>query len=587
MVSVGVKRLTAKRGKKNFKTMIDTNTKLPFLSLLLCLISFQTALATEIKASLDRNPISINESVQLIFSATESPDDVPDFSPLKKDFEILNKTQRSNSSWINGKYSKSIQWILNLMPKKTGELLIPSISFGDDISQTAKLTVTKSKAANSTNNNAELFLEVETTPKSPYVQSQVLYTLKLFSRVQLAQASLSELEIPDALVEKLGEVKKYNTTRNGIEYTVNELNYAIFPQKSGKITINPLVLTADVVTSSRARFNGFFNRQMSKTKRVSSNAITLNVQTVPNAFKGKRWLPASQLVIEEKWSGETDQMKVGEPLTRTLTLLAVGNTVAQLPELHHKTEIEQLKTYPDQPVLKEQKEAEGLIAFREEKIAYIPSKAGSYTLPAIEIPWFNTQTQTMEIARIAERTVTAIAGGIASQKNSPPIESPKQEKTIALDSINSDTITLHTEENKLWMWLSIILACGWLLTILFMLSQRKPKQPPTTDNSKEIKLKETIKALKQACTANNALDAKNALLAWGNINYDSNTLSAIASHCEARLRDEILLLNQNLYANQADPWQGKKLFQTFTENKARKKVAKKADDDALEPLYKV
>jgi len=45
---------------------------------------------------------------------------------------------------------------------------------------------------------------------------------------------------------------------------------------------------------------------------------------------------------------------------------------------------DQLKAYPDQPVLKEQKKVDGMLAFREEKIALIPSKAGSYTLPAIE-----------------------------------------------------------------------------------------------------------------------------------------------------------------------------------------------------------
>ncbi len=563
--------------------MIETKSKSPFLCIILLLISTQSASATEIKASLDRNPISINESVQLTFSATESPDDDPDFSPLKKDFDILNQSQSSKSSWINGKSSKSIQWIVNIMPKKTGELAIPPISFGNDNSQATILTVTKSKVA-STGQNAELFLEVTASPESPYVQSQVLYTLKLFSRVQLSQARLSELEISDALVEKLGEVKKYESTRNGVEYTVNELNYAVFPQKSGVITIAPLVLTADVVTSSRSRFNGFFNRQITKTKRVSSNAITLNVKAVPESFKSKRWLPASQLVIEEKWSGETDQMKVGEPLTRTLTVLAVGNTIAQLPKLHHKSEIEHLKTYPDQPVLKEQKRAEGLIAFREEKIAYIPSKPGSFTLPAIEIPWFNTQTQTMEVARIEERTVTAIAG-TAFQKNSTNIEMPAV-KAIKTGPTYSNSPIIYTKENNFWMWLSTFLACGWLLTVLYIFFLRKPKQVIAKDNSKDIKQKEIVKALKQACTENNALAAKNALLAWGKINYGSETLSAIAPHCEARLRDEILLLNQNLYANHREPWHGKKLFQAFTENKARKKVTKQADS-ALEPLYKV
>ncbi|NOR70267.1 MAG: protein BatD, partial [Methylomarinum sp.] len=264
--------------------MIAIKNKSPFLCLLIFLISSQTALATEIKVTVDRNPISINESVQLTFTASTSPDDDPDFSPLEKDFNILNQSKQSKSSWINGESSKTIQWVLNIMPKKVGDLLIPVIAFGDDHSKQSNLRVTENQTSND-NQNAELFLEVEATPKTTYVQSQVIYTLRLFSRVQLSQAQLSELELTDALVEKLGEVKKYNTLRNGVQYTVNELNYAIFPQKSGEINIPPMQLTAGVVSSSRARFNGFFNRQISKTKRIQSNAIRLNVQAVPETFK--------------------------------------------------------------------------------------------------------------------------------------------------------------------------------------------------------------------------------------------------------------------------------------------------------------
>jgi len=564
--------------------MIDRKNKFSFLYLLMFLVSIQSALAVEIKATLDRNPVSVNESVQLIFTATESPDDDPDFGPLEKDFEILNQSQSSNSSWINGKSSKTIQWKLNVMPKQAGNLIIPAISFGDDNSQTVLLKVTQNQATNS-NQNAELFLEVEASTLSPYVQEQVLYTLKLFSRVQLSQARLSELELTDALVEKLGEVKKYSINRDGIEYMVNELNYAVFPQKSGVINIPPMVLSADVVSSSRQRFNGFFNRQISKTKRVLSNKIALDVKAVPEEFKGTRWIPASQVVIEEKWSGDTKQMKVGEPLTRTLTLLTVGNTVAQLPELHHETNIIELKTYPDQPVLKEQKRSEGLISFREEKIAYIPSKAGRYTLAAIEIPWFNTRTETMEVVRIAEQTIEAIGVAVTQASNDNNV-SPEPIKVIEDSAINAQKPIVQTVENPFWMWLSIALAIGWLLTIVFVLIKRKPKQIEEIDSSSDIKVKQIVKSLRLACKENNALAAKDALLAWGKVSYDCNTLSAIAPHCEARLRDEILLLNQYLYANQVEPWQGKKLFQTFTENKARKAVDKTVNDE-LEPLYRV
>ncbi len=564
--------------------MIDRKNKFSFLYLLIFLISIQSALAVEIKATLDRNPVSVNESVQLIFTATESPDDDPDFGPLEKDFEILNQSQSSNSSWINGKSSKTIQWKLNVMPKQAGNLIIPAISFGDDNSQTVLLKVTQNQTTNS-NQNAELFLEVEASTLSPYVQEQVLYTLKLFSRVQLSQARLSELELTDALVEKLGEVKKYSINRDGIEYMVNELNYAVFPQKSGVINIPPMVLSADVVSSSRQRFNGFFNRQISKTKRVLSNKIALDVKAVPEKFTGTRWIPASQVVIEEKWSGDTKQMKVGEPLTRTLTLLTVGNTVAQLPELHQETNITELKTYPDQPVLKEQKRTEGLISFREEKIAYIPSKAGRYTLAAIEIPWFNTRTETMEVVKIAEQTIEAIGVAVTQTSNDNNV-SPEPIKEIEDSAINAQKPIVQTVENPFWMWLSIALAIGWLLTIVFVLIKRKPKQIEEIDSSSDIKVKQIVKSLRLACKENNALAAKDALLAWGKVSYDCNTLSAISPHCEARLRDEILLLNQYLYANQVEPWQGKKLFQTFTENKARKAVDKTVNDE-LEPLYRV
>ena len=550
------------------------------LNILLFLFSIHGVYAVEIKTTIDRNPVNINESFQITYTATQSPDDDPDFTPLEKSFEILNQRHSSNASWVNGQSSKTIEWILNVMAKQTGKLLIPVISFGDDFSQAASIVVTQTTKSN-TNNTDELFLEVEATPETPYVQSQILYTMRLFRRVQLAQASLNEPTMADALIEKLGEDKNYNTELNGFAYAVTERKYAIFPQKSGISTIEPLVLTAQIVSKQRPRFNGFFSNQMTKTKRITSEAITIDVKAAPDSFKDKNWLPAEQVYVEEKWSGDVKAMKVGEPLTRTLTILANGSTVAQLPELHIAPTDNQLKTYPDQAVLKEKKDPQGHIAFREQKVAYIPSHAGSYTLPAIEIPWFNTQTQTMEIARIPEKTVTAI-GSAPALVQSPPTQALTPVPVLA----NTPEPVIKMVENKFWMWVSMVLAFGWLATILFVFKNKQQKPLEQAVDHKTVKLKETIKSLKKACAENDALAAKNALLAWGKIKFNSTNLSAIALHTEARLRDEIHFLNQHLYAETSQQWQGKKLFQFFTENNAREKVAKKSDDK-LEPLYKV
>jgi hypothetical protein len=565
----------------NYLITMYKKNKFIFLSFVLCLNGIDAVLATEIKTTVDRNPVTVNELFQITFTATESPDDDPDFSPLKENFEILNQTQKSNSSWINGKSSKTIQWILNVMPKQTGKLLIPAISFGEDQSQTLSVLVTKTAVASAVNTNDDLFLEVGISSKKPYVQSQVIYTLRFYRKVDIAQARLTEPEMPDAIIEKLGEDNNYSTDINGVGYAVTERKYAIFPQKSGIETIKPLILTAEVISSRRPRFNGFFNRQTTKTKRVMSKAITLDVQKAPESFTGNHWLPAEHIHIEEKWSGDIANMKIGEPLTRTLTILGKGVTVAQLPELNKGGEDSQLKTYPDQPVLKEKKQADGLIAFREEKIAYIPSKSGSYSLPAIEIPWFNIQTQKMEIARIAGTTVTAISSQTTSASAMAVGE------TLGQIDLAEQVPVVQTIENKFWMWLSIGLALGWLISILFFIRKLKLKSQPTpTVNTKDIRLKETIKVLKKACIENNALAAKDALLDWGKIKFNSGNLSEIAVQSEARLRDEIYLLNKTLYSNLSEKWQGKKLFQTFTENNAREKVAKKTND-GLEPLYKL
>lgn len=551
------------------------------LSLILFFIFSRLALATEITTTLDRNSVSVDESFQIIFTATQSPDTEPDFSPLETNFTLINQSHKnSSSSWVNGESSQTIQWIVNVMAKQAGNLSIPSISFGKDSSQPASVLITKNTTEPTNKSNQEIFLDVEASPLTPYVQAQVTYTLRLYRRVQIAQASLNEPELEDAIIEKLGEDKNYKTTLNGISYLVTERKYAIFPQKSGSKTIKPLILNAEVLSNSQSNFNGFFNSRRTKTKQVASKDITLNVQKAPTDFKGKHWIPAEHVYVEEKWSGDVKQMKTGEPLTRTLTIFAKGSTVAQLPQLHTPPSTQNLKTYPDQPLLKEKQEVDGFLALREEKIAYIPSKAGSYSLPAIEIPWFNTKTQKMEVAKIPETTITAIASAQSSKTDAQAL-SPTQ-----IDTVKTEPV-IHTVENKFWMWFSLFSTCGWLTTLFFLFKKPKPKEKTQQPKTAQTTFKDSIKAIKQACKKNDQLATKKALLEWGQTKYKESSLSATASHCETNLREEINLLNKNLYTNPpVKDWDGNKFLQAFEENNKLEKNSEKPND-GLEPLYKI
>ena len=560
-------------------------TKLLFLLLLSNFVS-GNLLAAQIGVSFDRNPVNLDTSFQIIFTANDTPDNDPDFTPLNQDFEILSQSQSSNSSWINGQSTKTIQWTLTVMAKHPGELVVPEVKFGKDASQPTSILVTQATANKTIDTESDLFLEVEATPQSPYVQSQVLYTVRLYRRVEIARASLSEPELGDAVIEKLGDDSNYNTQINGVNYLVTERKYAIFPQKSGTATIKPLVLTAEVVSGNRPNFNGFFNFQTSGAKKVSSKPISLDVKPVPATFTGQHWLSAEQLVLKEEWSSDNQQIKVGEPLTRTLSLLAKGTTDGQLPELNSRKIDDQLKVYPDQAVLQEQKKPEGIIAFREEKIAIIASKAGHYKLPAIEIPWFNSQSQKIEVAKIPETSITVLE---AAGTEMPPSVAPIPTMPIPAQKI---TATPITQQQSVWLWVSVFLASGWLATLAYFLIKRPAKKNVVKKNKPDMALEDSVKNLKKACADNNAVAARNALLAWGRQKFIAKdgvyatSLGTIAAQCDAKLRDEILHLNQVLYGKAAGQWYGKKLFQAFVENKARERIIA-ADESKLEPLYRL
>ncbi|MBT4600276.1 MAG: protein BatD, partial [Methylococcales bacterium] len=84
------------------------------------LLPFTYANATTISVTSDRNPVSVNESFQLTFTATETPDGDPDFSILNPYLEILNQNKNNSTSIINGQFQHQESWHLNVLIKQTG-----------------------------------------------------------------------------------------------------------------------------------------------------------------------------------------------------------------------------------------------------------------------------------------------------------------------------------------------------------------------------------------------------------------------------------------------------------------------------------
>lgn len=558
------------------------------ISLLLLLSLSLTAHATTITARTDRNPVGVNESFTLTFSASGSVDGEPDFGPLKKDFDILSQSSGSNISIINGNYSRTTTWTLTMMAKQQGSFTIPSIAFGSDQSPAIRITVNAASSA-APSGNSDVFMEMDTSTHKTWAQSQIILTVRLLSAINISNYGMSDLKISDldTVVEPLSKkASQYQTTRGGRTYLVIERKYALFPQKAGTLHIPAQSAQVQTASAGGSFFDPFPG--MGKTLRARSRALDITVQPQPAGFKGNTWLPSSEVQLVEEWSPNPPTFKVGEPVTRSITLFADGVTAAQLPNLQTYN-IPGIKTYPDQPLLKDNKQSDGIIGGRTEKVALMPTRAGTYTLPEINIPWFNTKTGKTEVAHIAQRTIKVLPGAVSTTAP-PPVSAPgmPQSTPSPAPAATDTAVPTPVATSSYWPWISLALGSGWLLTLVAWWWS-KNRQPATNEpRSPTPSVKQLATAVQQSCKQNDAVACKDALIQWGRQAFNDkrvNSLGDLGRYCDASLNQEIQRLNSALYSGNAPDWDSQGLLNAFKSHSRHNHGKTESVTPGLQPLY--
>ena len=557
-----------------------------FISIVL-LITCSNIYAANITAKLDVSPVLVSDTFHLTYTASGSVDDDPDFSPIKTDFELLGTQQSSNMSMINGSITRSKTWTLTLIAKATGIFTIPTISFGSDQAPKINVVVKAIPTSNSATPNQNFILEMEPSQKSGYIQQQFIITIRLLVAKNINNYQFSDLttSTPDTIILPLGKDQQYKTYRGKKQYIVIEKKFALFPQKTETLKINPFVAAIAISSNANSRFYDPFNTRTT-TKRLHSKAVSLNIKDIPSQYTSNNWLPSSSIKLSEEWP-QNKKFIAGEPITRTLSLLANGLTSSQLIEIAQPS-INGLKQYPDKPESLEQQKTDGLIATRKQKIAIIPTQAGSYTLPAISIPWWNTIANKIEIAHLPKRTFTVLP---ALNNTNIPITSVKQPVDTSVKAIASALVKTDPLEktSSFWFWLSMFSLVLWLVTFTLWLrykSNTTSQEESLSNHSQSIS--SSLKQLKMACSNNDAKETKVALLNWAKLvltEINPNNLSDIANQVDESLKQDIISLNDYLYNPNTTEWHCNNVYQKCKDHKQISSGEKaKTNSAILEPF---
>lgn len=565
--------------------------------LLFSLLAATAVQAANITVTTSRNPVALDDSFHLVYEADSSVDDDPDFSPIYKEFDVLNSSQSTNMRSVNGSWSMKKTWDLAVIAKTVGKFTIPPIAFGKDISPAIQVTVKNSSSPNSVSPDgqstipAKIFLESSIDKKTGWVQSQIIYTVRLLRTVSIAGASITDpvTSDPDAIIHKISE-DNYQTTRNGIRYEVFERRYAIYPQKSGQLKINPVTFEGRVNAQQPMTIFDQF-RMSGQMKRLRSKAVSATIKAAPGTIKLQDWLPASEVQLLEEWSDDIQNIKTGDPVTRTITIAAEGLTAVQLPDLKFE-EINGLKQYPDKPITEDRPSSTGITGLKQIKVAIIPTVAGSYTLPEIKLQWWNTKTRRSEYATIPEKVLTA--SGSATSNNiittATPTQTQKIDDAQPAGAQQPAPIPTVATTDPMWKYIALAFAVAWLITLLLLI--RKPKADPSTASTRtqhvSPPLKPTIAAVKKHAADNDAVRTRETLIEWARAAYQDehiNNLSQVSKICSPQLGEAIRQLNESLYSKEHHSWEGKDLLTSFKQEQAS--VGNRSNDHAttLKPLY--
>lgn len=376
------------------------------MKLTLYVISFillQTSVfAQQFTASSSHSQVPVGARFKITYTLDG---DASNFSPpALQDFNVLMGPSTSRSVQIvNGQMSSKNSFSYVISPRKAGTFTIPPasvVSNGKRLqsnSLTIKVTNSGQPQAQSSQQGGNeiskhLFLKAASSKRKVYLGEQLTVAYKLYNRVRFIDSGIEKMPSLNGFWSQdvktpFDHVNWKNEYVNGMNFEVAELKKTVlFPQRTGKLQIDPLEMSFEVQQMSRNFFDNFFGR--AKTTKVKVKSPTVNIEVLPLPEKGK---PSSFGGAVGKFTMKTSVDKTSVPANEAITLKVevkgTGNLkLLDAPPIEFPADFEVYdpKVNDDIAVLES-----GVKGKREFEYLIIPRHAGQFEIPAIEFSYFD------------------------------------------------------------------------------------------------------------------------------------------------------------------------------------------------------
>lgn len=412
------------------------------------------AQAEEVKFTGSANStVAIGEQFVLVYNVNA---EASRFSgPSFNNFSVLagpNSSTSSSIQIINGSVSQTVsyRYTYYLTANSEGTYTIPPASVFVNgrkyFSNQITIKVIKGNRSNQTYSNnrnqhnsqrqeaedfsseisgQDVFIKAQVNKSNPYQGEQIILTYKLYTKVQISQYVINKSSTNNGfwsqdLTKENSKPEIYTETVNGEKYQVAEIRkVALFPQKSGKLTISPIQVEAlaQVVSKSRRHsndpffddfFSDFFGPSVQNVKKtLRSNNLVINVKPLPASGQPSDY---SGAVGNFNLKSEIDRtsLKANESVTLKLTVFGSGNLKlidkldAQLPpdfEIYDPKTTDRINTSNT-----------GISGSRTFEYLMIPRNPGTYKIKPVVFTYFDLQKNKYITLYSPEYTINVTKG---------------------------------------------------------------------------------------------------------------------------------------------------------------------------------
>ena len=400
-----------------------------FIIAIVLIVSNALLAQVQFEAKVSKTKLGLNERLRIDFVMNMDGDNF--MQPSFEGFRIIaGPSQQVSQSWVNGKSSFEKVYSYYLLPQQKGNLIIKqaAIEYNGQIYKTSPIKITVTNAVQeerdpndvtqiSADDNIHLVADISKT--NPYINEPITVVYKLYFDPSIGIRNSRELDKPkynDFWSQNI-EIKQFVAEEamfQGKRCAVVVLKkIVLYPQKSGKLVIEPLSLDLDLElpTNRRDMFGRF--QVVNDNKRVSAGAKTIFVKALPEAGKPADFSGAVGKFDFRVTPSKTN-LKNGESLDLLVSVTGKGNMkLFNLPKPVVPNSLEMYDPVHDEKVNTSLAGMSGKIS---DSYTIIPQFKGKYPIKPMQFSYFDLGSGSYKTITSPEIMINVLDGPSANDQ---------------------------------------------------------------------------------------------------------------------------------------------------------------------------